>query len=199
MDVLVLRAATSLAEQLFALALGLRLMTGLWWEKRLGEDTRFGFGDSETYWVLGQAIAEGKPYQFGSPELRCMRTPGYPVILAAIFRAADRQPPLFWARAVGAIWGTLAVGGVYWLARQLFGPPAALIAAIGAAIYPGAIAMSALILTEAGGVVTDLDGKEITYNREDVYEQGGILATNGTIHGDLQSRVAECEAEIEGR
>jgi hypothetical protein len=75
-------------------------MTGLWWEKHLGEETRFGFNDSETYWVLGQAIAEGKPYQFGTPELRCMRTPGYPVILAAIFRATAHQPSLFYRRNV---------------------------------------------------------------------------------------------------
>ncbi len=42
-----------------------------------------------------------------------------------------------------------------------------------------------LILSEAGGTVTDLDGQPITYNHEDVWLHGGILASNGTSHQHL--------------
>ncbi len=38
------------------------------------------------------------------------------------------------------------------------------------------------ILEEAGGVLTDLGGNPITYNREVVANKGGLLATNGLIH-----------------
>ncbi len=133
---------------ILAIALGLRIGAACWWENRLADDTRFGFGDSETYWVLGESIARGETYEYGSPERRCMRTPGYPAMLAPLFVIARQEPSVFSARMVGALLGTLVVGGVYWLTYLLFDGPAALIAATMAALYPGAIAMSALVLTE---------------------------------------------------
>jgi len=130
-------------------ALLVRLAAGLWWQHHLPEGERFGFGDSESYWVLGQAIARGQPYVFGSPPRQCLRTPGYPAILAALFAMVGFHPPVVLARAFSAICGTLSVGGVYWLTRQLFGAREVLLAAILAAVYPGAVAMSALVLSEA--------------------------------------------------
>lgn len=38
------------------------------------------------------------------------------------------------------------------------------------------------ILEEAGGVLTDVGGDPITYNRKIVANRGGLLATNGLIH-----------------
>ncbi len=52
------------------------------------------------------------------------------------------------ARLENALLGTLAVAGVWWLARQLFGPRAALLAALLAALYPESVAASALILSD---------------------------------------------------
>ncbi len=46
-----------------------------------------------------------------------------------------------------------------------------------------------LILTEAGGVLTDLAGAPITYNKPDVYHRGGLLASNGPAHGTLLERI----------
>ncbi len=46
------------------------------------------------------------------------------------------------------------------------------------------------ILEAAGGTITDLDGKAITYNCEDVRLYGGILASNGRSHQRLVELVS---------
>lgn len=132
---------------ILAAALGLRLAAGAWWQGRLPPGERFGFGDSDSYWSLGRAIAEGKPYQYG--DARIFRTPGYPLVLAPLFWLGGSDPPPAWAFIESALLGTAAVGGVYWLTRTLFDRRAALIAAAIAAVYPGAISQGALVLSEA--------------------------------------------------
>ena len=132
---------------LLAVALAVRLMAGLYWQSRL--DGPFGFPDSESYWTLGRAIAQGQPYQVGPEHTQFFRTPGYPVLLAPIFHLAGRQPSVMWARMENAVLGTLTVAAVWWLGMRLFGARAALIAAAMAAFYPGAIASSILVLSEA--------------------------------------------------
>ncbi len=139
-------AAWKLLALLLAVALATRLAVGFYWQSRL--DGRFGFGDSDSYWALGRTIATGRPYEFGQPKAKIFRTPGYPAILAPIFFGGD-EPSVMWARAQSAVLGTLTVGGVWWLARRLFDARAALIAAAIAAFYPGAIATSVLVLSEA--------------------------------------------------
>jgi len=134
---------------LLTVALALRLAAGWWWQARLGDPFAFGFGDSTSYWELGRTIAEGRPYQYGSPDARVFRTPGYPILLAPIFLLAGPQPPVLWGRALGAVLGTLAVAGVCWLGRRLFGDRSGWIAGWIAAAYPGAIATSVLVLSEA--------------------------------------------------
>ena len=133
---------------LLVLAFTVRLAAGWVWQSRL--DGRFGMGDSESYWALGLAIAEGKPYECGPEHARVFRTPGYPILLAPILRfVGDTQIAILVARAEAALLGVLAVAGVWWLTRLLFDQRAALIAAALATFYPGAIALSALILSEA--------------------------------------------------
>lgn len=132
---------------LLLLALVLRLGAAWWWQSRLNES--FVFGDSQSYWVLGQAIAQGRPYEHYSPEVRVFRTPGYPLMLAGIFCTVGSDASVLWGRAVSAVCGVLAVGGVWWLAKELFGANAGLLAAAIAALYPGAIATSILVLSEA--------------------------------------------------
>lgn len=126
-------------------ALCLRLIAGCLWQARL--EGPFGFGDSLSYWELGRALARGAPYQYGGSWI--FRTPGYPILLAPIFWIAGPDASPLWGRALGAVFGTLAVAGVWWLANRLFSPRAALIAAVIAAFYPGAIVTSALVLSEA--------------------------------------------------
>ncbi|MCB2153599.1 3'(2'),5'-bisphosphate nucleotidase CysQ [bacterium] len=48
-----------------------------------------------------------------------------------------------------------------------------------------------IIVIEAGGRVTDLDGKELTYNNEDVHIHGGLLATNSVSHDMLLSALED--------
>ena len=141
----------SVARQLAALlllSLVLRLAAAWWLDQRL--QGGFAFGDSESYWALARTIASGQPYQFGlSGDSRVFRTPGYPAVLAPIFLLAGDEPSRIWGRALGAVLGTFAVLGVWWLARRLFGPRAGLAAGAVAACYPGAIVTSALVLSEA--------------------------------------------------
>ncbi len=128
-------------------ALGLRLAAASWWQQqRRAANEEFAFGDSYSYWNLARVIAERQPYEYAKS--RIFRTPGYPLMLASLFRVQDR-PPVIWGRWLGAVLGTVAVGGVIYLAWQLFDPTAALIAGLAAACYPGAIGMSVFILSEA--------------------------------------------------
>lgn len=48
-----------------------------------------------------------------------------------------------------------------------------------------------LILIEAGGQFTRFDGTPLQYNREDVNQWGGILASNGTCHAELGASAIE--------
>jgi len=141
------RSAAKLLIVVLLAALGARLAAAWWWESRLAG--RFFFGDSESYWVLARAIAHGGPYEYGSPDARVFRAPGYPLVLAPLFVLGRDDPPVLWARVLGAVLGTAAVGGVGWLGWRLFGARAGLAAAAIAAFEPGAVAMSATVLSEA--------------------------------------------------
>ena len=134
---------------LLCAAFVVRLAAGFWWQTRLPDDVRFQFADSESYWVLGQAIARGEPYQFGSDDARVFRTPGYPLALAGLFAVVGDDPHVMFARGLNALLGTLVVGGVYWLTLVLFNRNTAAWAAALAAFYPGAVVTSTFVLSEA--------------------------------------------------
>ena len=134
---------------IIALAFVLRLGAAVWWQQRLGDPQAFGFPDSDGYWDLGQRLAAQRPYEYGGREFRVFRAPGYPVVLAGLFRCAGLEVPVMWARGVGAGLGTLAVMGVMWWAGMMFDGRTGVIAGMLAAIYPGAIGMSVFVLAEA--------------------------------------------------
>lgn len=134
---------------ILALALTLRLAAAVWWQSRLAPGQRFEFGDSDTYWVLATHIAQGEAYQYGSPDARVFRMPGYPALLAVMFRLFGADMPVLYARCLSAALGTAAVAAVFAVARLLFERRTALVAAFLAACYPGAIAMSMVVLSEA--------------------------------------------------
>src|SRR3990172_7030577 len=122
------------------IALVARLAFVGWWQQNhLGDTRQFEFPDSVTYWELGQDLAAGKPYEFGSPDRRVFRAPGYPLLLAAMFRVVGPEASPAWARGLGAVLGALTVGAVYWLARLMFGPRVAWLAAAIVALFPEAI------------------------------------------------------------
>jgi 4-amino-4-deoxy-L-arabinose transferase-like glycosyltransferase len=103
------------------------------------------FADSELYWKLALNLAAGKPYDDGKRQV--LRTPGYPVFLAGCIR-------LFGDSTTGARHAQAAVGAtscvlLFFLVRSLLGTQAAWIAACWAAIYPFAVFLSAVLLSES--------------------------------------------------
>ncbi|MEX0711013.1 MAG: glycosyltransferase family 39 protein [Pirellulales bacterium] len=134
---------------LLLVALGTRLAAAGWWQARLDPNASFAFPDSQTYWILGQALANGEPFQYGSPDASIFRMPGYPWLLSLLFRLLGTDASVMWARGLGAVLGTLAVAALYALARQMFDRSSALIAAAMGAVYPGAVGMSVFVLSEA--------------------------------------------------
>ncbi|MGY8770887.1 MAG: phospholipid carrier-dependent glycosyltransferase [Pirellulales bacterium] len=143
MDVLV---RNKLFWAILLIALFIRIAAGFWWQSRMPEDQRFFFGDSDSYEVLAQSIAQDKPYQYGTAQL--FRTPGYPLALAP-FYWIESEPPVICLRIGNAVWGTLAVMLAGMLAARLFNERAGLWAALLVALYPGAIAMSVFVLAES--------------------------------------------------
>ncbi len=51
------------------------------------------------------------------------------------------------------------------------------------------------ILREAGGMITDITGAPMRYNRSDVHNLKGIVASNGTIHDRIIDTIASVKAE----
>lgn len=147
---------------ILALAFALRMAAAVWWQQRLGDAHAFGMPDTHSYWDLGQRLAQGRPYEYGGPELRVFRAPGYPLMLSGMFRVLGTDAPMIAARIIGAVLGTLAVAGVVWLGNCVAvasvehdippnsrGFSTGLIAGGLASVYPGAIGMSVFVLAEA--------------------------------------------------
>jgi len=51
------------------------------------------------------------------------------------------------------------------------------------------------ILREAGGVVTDCDGETLRYNRAEIHNMRGVVASNGTIHDRALEAISEVLAD----
>ncbi len=143
------RRHKSLLLLVLGIALAVRIGAAFWWQSRLPDARSQAFGDTQSYWALAQHLVRGEPYRYGIDQSSVFRTPGYPLLLAALFLVVGDDPPLIWARLLGAVLGTLAVVGVMVLTRQLFDEPTALVAGLAAALYPGAIGMSVFVLSEA--------------------------------------------------
>jgi len=130
-----------------------RVGSGIGWQSRLPAETRFRFGDSDAYWEMGKGLAQGQGLHYG--KARIFRTPGYPLLLAGLFkicgdgRDAAHEPPVLCGRMLSAVLGTIAVGGVGMLGYQLFGVRTAIVAGMFVALYPEAIALSTFVLSEA--------------------------------------------------
>ncbi|MGD9631977.1 MAG: ArnT family glycosyltransferase [Pirellulales bacterium] len=134
---------------LMILALVVRLaFLGVWQRTHAVDPQRFEFPDSASYWELGRHLAAGEPYEAGVSVRRVERAPGYPLLLATMFRVVGQDATPTSARVMGAMLGALTVGAVYWLARQIFGVQAAWLSSAIVALYPEAIAISVLPLSD---------------------------------------------------
>ncbi|NER38770.1 MAG: 3'(2'),5'-bisphosphate nucleotidase CysQ [Oscillatoria sp. SIO1A7] len=60
------------------------------------------------------------------------------------------------------------------------------------------LAAPELILTEAGGKFTHLDGTPLTYNQGDINQWGFLIGSNGCCHAALSTRIQSICAEIDG-
>ena len=127
------------------LALILRLITATVWDAKTAE-SRFYFGDSDSYWVLAETIAHGDEYRYG--EQRVFRTPGYPLFLAGLMSVWPGELPILAARFSGAILGTLSVFLVIISGTRFIGERAGWLAGGLAAIWPEALLSDVLILSE---------------------------------------------------
>ncbi len=132
-----------------ALALAVRAFATGELDRRLPKGLARTFGDTEGYLELGQHIANGDDYQIAWYRWKVFRTPGYPFLVAIselLFEPAFRVGGIV---SLNVLCGTVAVAAIYWLARLLFDAATGVVAAAIAAVYPGAIAMSVFILSEA--------------------------------------------------
>jgi 3'(2'), 5'-bisphosphate nucleotidase len=59
------------------------------------------------------------------------------------------------------------------------------------------LAAPELILTEAGGKLTHFDGTPLIYNKADVNQWGGLIASNGECHAQLCAEAERILADIE--
>ncbi len=130
-------------------ALGVRFGVARHWQNKLAPGVTFEFGDSETYWKLGETIYRGEPYAYGPREYRVMRTPGYPVLLAALMRVTSGAASAWDARVLSVSLGGIAVALTYLVARMMLDARTGLIAAAISALAPCAVASSVFVLAEA--------------------------------------------------
>jgi hypothetical protein len=134
---------------ILGMALLVRLGVGLWWQQRVPEGQLFAMPDSDSYWTLAGALAAGEPYQYGGKDAQVFRAPGLPLWLApqvAIF--GSERAGVLAARCGGAVLGTLTVGLIMYWAGRMWGASAIWPAGLLSALYPGAIVMSVLVLSE---------------------------------------------------
>jgi len=131
-------------------ALSVRLFAAQWWHGLAEKENRlFRFGDSQSYWTLGKAIANGEPYQYGGEDGSVFRAPGYPLLLSTVAWLSPEKNAIWFARLLGCALGTMAVLLIMRGAYLLGGPWVSLSAGALSAAYPGAIGMSATVLSEA--------------------------------------------------
>jgi Dolichyl-phosphate-mannose-protein mannosyltransferase len=132
------------------LAFGLRISAATYWDRSaLKEGQLFRLGDSHSYWTLAGEIAHGRPYQYGSENAKIFRAPIYPLALSQFTLIQNERDAVWSARVLGCCLGTLCVGLVMILAKSLGDWRSMVAAGLLAAVYPGAIGMSIVILSEA--------------------------------------------------
>lgn len=133
---------------LLTLALGLRVAAAVLVDRKVTADGRQFLieGDANGYWELAGRIAAGEEYAIYTPPRRVLRTPGFPLLLAACRVVLGDS--IFAASLVMAIIGTGCCALTWLLARRLFDDRTALVALWLTAIAPIQIGSNVQILSE---------------------------------------------------
>ena len=105
---------------------------------------RIRYPDAGDYRDLGLALANGGEYRV--PGGLAVRMPGYPLLIAGIYRAAGPHPEA--VLVVQAFMGAATCGLIYWLGRKV-SQRVGIMASLLAAVDPLSIAASASLLSEA--------------------------------------------------
>ncbi len=111
--------ASGLTKPIFlilALALAIRIGGAVYWQWSIPDGpSSLRFGDSDTYWVHAQRIANGEPYRYLSDEARIFRAPLFPLFLSPFAYIASSSElnqidgPVLMVRMVGSLLGTFCV------------------------------------------------------------------------------------------
>ncbi|MBR2692938.1 MAG: phospholipid carrier-dependent glycosyltransferase [Thermoguttaceae bacterium] len=120
-------------------------------------EARFFFGDSDSYWQLGRALATGAPYEHDEERRwQVFRMPGYPLVLAPLFWVSD-DPPVRAARFENVFLGTLTVLLTGWAALAIFRDRWVALWGMGfVAVLPELVVQSAVVLSEELSCVLNL-------------------------------------------
>ena len=141
-------------------------------------------GDANGYWELGQHIAAGEDYAIYQPPRRVLRTPGFPLLLAASIKAFGRS--VFAASLVMAVVGTGCCWLTWLLARKLFDESTALWALLLVAVSPLQIGSHVQILSETWfsfGLLICLLALGRLLKQAPTASCGRIAVTNGILTG----------------
>lgn len=133
---------------LLLLALGLRVGAAIVIDRHVRSEGRQFLieGDANGYWELAQTIANGQEYSIYTPPRRVLRTPGFPLLLAASITIFGKS--VFAASLVMAFVGTGCCGLTWLLARRVATVSVANIALLLVAISPLQIGSNVQILSE---------------------------------------------------
>jgi len=141
-------------------------------------------GDANYYWELGQHIAAGEDYSIFQPPRRVLRTPGFPLLLAASINVFGKS--VFAASLVMAVVGTGCCWLTWLLARKLFDESTALWAMLLVAVSPLQIGSNVQILSEAWftfGLLVCLLALARLLQQEATASCGRIAFANGILTG----------------
>lgn len=140
---------------ILAISLAVRIGGAVYWQWSIPDGpSSLRFGDSDTYWVHAQRVAAGEPYHYLSNEARIFRAPLFPIFLSPFAYFASNSElneidgAVLMVRFVGALLGTFCIWLIWWLTKRIGGDYSANLAALFAALYPGAIGMSIFVLSE---------------------------------------------------
>ncbi len=132
---------------LLCLAVVLAFALRLGWMLRVDpEPTEFRVGDPFFYDLFGRSLAAGKGYlnMYGAPTAQW--PPGYPLVLAALFKVFGHSIGL--AKLLNVALGTATVLLAYLIGKRVFSGAVGLVAAFALALFPSQVWWPTLLLSE---------------------------------------------------